>query len=224
MADTKKKIYIVGGKGKNVPPWISAAFNYEQFDQDHAKTRTLEPSNSPDAVVVLSSWVGHEHFYGARDLSERLGIPMILSPGGWSASLKSAADQGVEWFIKDIDRAKTSGDLSDSQVADVEDFIDNAWREAYNREWSAREGIERRYNKDRGKFEHAQRELARLREKEEAAQRVIAEVRAAAAAQRKATESAQAASERRTKAIAAAADEARNALERLRKSLSEDEA
>ena len=189
MADghQKRQIYIVGGKGKNVPRWLSAAFNHEQFDQENAKTRTLKPAKKPDAVVVLSSWVGHEHFYGARDLAERLEIPMILSPGGWTSSLKAAADLGVEWFIQDIERTRNSGNLTKSQIEEVEEFIDNAWREAYNREWSAREALERRYSKDRGRFDHAQQELVHLKKKEAAAQRVIAEIREAAAQQREAS-------------------------------------
>lgn len=188
----KRQLYIVGGKGKNVPGWLSAAFDYEQFDQDHAKTRTLEPTKTPDAVVVLSSWIGHEHFYGARDLAERLKIPMILSPGGWSSSLKAAADLGVEWYIQDVERARSSGDLAEPEVETVEVFIDNAWREAYNREWTAREALERRYGKERANYEHAHNELYRMREGEKArlkkmddvARRVVNEIRTAAARQR----------------------------------------
>jgi len=180
----KRRIYIVGGKGKNVPPWIDAAFAWEQFEQDHSKTRTLDPANRPDAVVVLSSWVGHEHFYGARDLAERLDIPMILSPGGWSASLKAAAELGINWFISDIERSRSSGVLTESQVEDLDSFIDNAWREAYQREWAAREALAKRYTKDRSRLEHVERELTRLEVKEAAAQRVIAEIRAAAKTQR----------------------------------------
>ena len=198
---SKRRIYIVGGKGKNVPPWITAAFEWEQFEQDHSKTRTLEPDRVPDAVIVLSSWVGHEHFYGARDLADRLGIPMILSPGGWSASLKAAAEMGINWFINDIDRSRSSDDLTESQVEDLDVFVDNAWREAYNREWSARQAIERQYGKARSKFEHVDRELQRLTEKGAAAQRVITEIRIAAAAQRKALEEARAEADRRTQEI-----------------------
>jgi hypothetical protein len=197
----KRRIYIVGGKGKNVPPWITAAFDWEQFEQDHSKTRTLEPDKAPNAVVVLSSWVGHEHFYGARDLADRLGIPMILSPGGWSASLKAAAEMGINWFINDIDRSREAGDLTESEVEDLDVFIDNAWREAYNREWSARQAIERRYGKARSRFEHAERELQRLTERDAAAQRVIAEVRTAATAQRRALEEARAEADRKTQEI-----------------------
>jgi len=198
----KRRIYIVGGKGKNVPRWLSAAFDHEQFAQDNTKTRTLEPEKTPDAVVVLSSWVGHEHFYGARDLAERLDIPMILSPGGWSASLKGAADLGVEWFIQDIERARTTGNLPEQEQEAVEEFIDNAWREAYQREWAAREALERRYSKDRTKFEQAQSELTRLKAKGAAAMRVIAEVRTAADRQREASAEIQARSERISEALA----------------------
>jgi len=180
----KRRIYIVGGKGKNVPPWLSAAFNYEQFEQDHTRGRTTDPTKVPDAVVVLSSWVGHKHFYDARALAEKLSIPMILSPGGWSASLKSAADLGVEWFINDIATAKTTETLNEAEEVELDEFIDNAWREAYNREWTAREALERHYGKKRLKFEQAQDELDRLKQRDAAAQRVIPEIRAAAAKQR----------------------------------------
>ena len=188
----KHRIYIVGGKGKNVPPWIAAAFDYEQFDQDHTRGRTTDPEKSPDAVVVLSSWVGHKHFYDARDLAEKLDIPMLLSPGGWSASLKAAADLGVEWFINDIEATKNHIDATEVQVSDIEEFIDNAWREAYNREWTAREALERRYGKERANYEHAHNELYRMREGEKArlkkmddvARRVVNEIRTAAARQR----------------------------------------
>lgn len=197
----KKRIYIVGGKGKNVPPWVDAAFDWEQFEQDKSKTRTLEPDETPDAVVVLSSWVGHEHFYGARDLAERLDIPMILSPGGWSASLKAAAELGVEWFITEIDRSRGSDALDEAQVEELDEFIDNAWREAYNREWTAREALERRYSKDRKLLEQARKDLADLKRRDQAAQRVIREIRSAAAAQRNALEEVERRSERVARAL-----------------------
>ena len=191
----RRRIYIVGGKGKNIPRWLSAAFDYEQFEQDNPKTRTLEPEQSPDAVVCLKSWIGHEHWYGARDLAKRLGVPMIEAAGGWSGALKAASDAGVEWFIQDIDRAKRSGDLSDDQVEEVEDFVDNAWREAYEREYEAREALEKRVGQDR-------RELDRLRRVGEAEKRVISEVRAAAARHRKALDEVQARNERVSEALA----------------------
>lgn len=181
----KRRIYIVGGKDKNVPSWLSSAFDYEQFEQDHTRGRTTDPSKKPDAIVVLSSWVGHKHFYDARDLAEKLEIPMLLSPGGWSASLKSAADLGVEWFISDIEAAKHKGVAGSPEVIDIENFIDNAWREAYNREWSAREALERKLGKERVKFERAQEELALLKDRDAAAKRVVTEIRTAAALQRK---------------------------------------
>ena len=208
----KRRIYIVGGKGKNVPRWLSAAFDYEQFQQDNSKTRDLEPDKVPDAVVVLSSWLGHEHFYGARDLAERLDIPMILSPGGWSASLKSAAELGINWFLRDIEQARRSPELTVDEEEGVDAFIDNAWREAYQREWAARQAMERRYGKDRGRFEHAQRELGRLTAKDEAAQRVIAEIRAAATGQRKALERSNESSELRVQAIQARSERVTEAL------------
>lgn len=214
MSEKKKKrrIYIVGGKAKNVPPWLDAAFEWEQFDQENAKTRTLEPTKDPDAVVCLKSWVGHEHWYGARDLAERLKIPLINSPGGWSSSLKAAADLGVEWFIQDIERARADGDLSEEQSDELEEFIDNAWREAYEREYEARAALEKRYGQDRKKFEHAQRELKRFSDRDEAAQRVISEIRKAAAAQRASLEEARAESERRAAEIQARSERVAAAL------------
>lgn len=208
----KRQIYIVGGKAKNVPPWISAAFDWEQFEQDRSKTRTLEPSTTPDAVVVLSSWLGHEHFYGARTLAEKLGVPMIMSPGGWSGALKAAADLEVEWFLNDIDRARNNGQLDAEDVDAAEIFIDNAWREAYNREFNAREALEKRLTMVNRRLDHAESELSRLGKKDEAAQRVIAEVRKAAAAQRAALEEARSDAEERTKEIQTRSERVASAL------------
>lgn len=190
MTDTKQKrhrIFVVGGKGRNIPPWISAAFDCEQFVQDQSKTRTLEPQEKPDAIVILSSWIGHEHFYGARDLAEQLDIPLIISPGGWSASLKSAAELGVEWFIADIEKSKTNSVLTKEQTTEVEEVVDNAWREAYTREWTAHKALSRRFLKLQTKLENTLEELEKLRVKDAAAQRVIEEIRAAAAKQRENT-------------------------------------
>ena len=209
---SKRKLFIVGGKSRNVPRWLSNAFDYEQLEQDHPKTRTLEPSKTPDAVIVLSSWVGHEHFYGARDLAERLGIPLILSPGGWTSSLKGAADLGVEWFIQDIERARSTGNLTEAQVEEVAEFIDNAWREAYNREWAARNALERRCSRLRKELEGSQTALTELKERGEAARRVVAEVRAAAAKQREALEKARTASERRAEKIQARSERVSEAI------------
>lgn len=191
----KRRIYIVGGKGRNIPKWLSAAFDYEQFEQDESKTRTLEPSSPPDAVICLKSWCGHEHWYGARDLAERLDVPLINAAGGWSSALKAAGDVGAEWFIQDIERAKRSDSISEETSTEIEDFVDNAWREAYEREYAARLHLERRYRRDR-------LELERLRQEGEAAKRVIAEVRAAAARQRRALNEVQARNERVSEALA----------------------
>lgn len=191
----KRRIYIVGGKGKNIPRWLSAAFDYEQFEQDESKTRTLEPSVKPDAVVCLKSWCGHEHWYGARDLAERLEIPLINSAGGWSGALKAAADVGAEWFIQDIEKAKISGETTEGQAEEIEDFIDNAWREAYEREYEARQALEKRLGQERRELEH-------LKKKDEAAKRVIAEIRAAASRQRKALDEVQARNDRVSQALA----------------------
>jgi len=220
----KHRLFIVGGKGRNVPPWLSAAFDYEQFEQDHAKTRTLEPSVRPDAVVVLSSWVGHEHFYGARDLAGRLSIPMILSPGGWSTSLKAAADLGIEWFIKDIERARTSGGLPTPTVEALDEFVDNAWREAYNREWAAREALTQRYAKERKRSERLEAELTKLKVTEAAAQRVIAEIRAAAALQRAEMERHNEEVQHRSARVADALAEHMNTMKELFESVDETHA
>jgi len=207
MSDSplKRRLFIVGGKGKNVPRWLSEAFDYEQFDQENAKTRTLEPSVPPDAIVCLKSWVGHEHWYGARDLSQRLSVPLINAPGGWSTSLKAAADLGVEWYVQAVERARRSDDLTEDEAEEAEEFIDNAWREAYEREYEARQALEKRLRKDRTKFEQVQLELERLKKRETAsaaaAKRVLAEVRAAAAKQRAASAEIQERSERVSEAL-----------------------
>jgi len=207
MSDSplKRRLFIVGGKGKNVPRWLSEAFDYEQFDQENAKTRTLEPSVPPDAIVCLKSWVGHEHWYGARDLSQRLSVPLINAPGGWSTSLKAAADLGVEWYVQAVERARRSDDLTEDEAEEAEEFIDNAWREAYEREYEARQALEKRLRKDRTKFEQVQLELERLKKRETAsaaaAKRVLAEVRLAAARQRAASAEIQERSERVSEAL-----------------------
>lgn len=194
MSESRKKrrIYIVGGKGKNVPPWVAAAFDVEQFDQEHTRGREPDAGNKPDAIVVLTSWVGHKHFYDGRDLAAKLKIPLILSPGGWSAALKSAADLGAEWFIKDIEAAKKSADLSEKEVSDLTDYIDNAWREAYTREWTARAALEKRHEQLREELERAKESLGAAITRQEAADRVIREIRAAASQQRVALGKAQA--------------------------------
>lgn len=183
MAETpakKRRIYIVGGKGKNVPPWITAAFDVAQFDQEHTRGREPSASNRPDAIVVLTSWVGHKHFFDGRDLADKLKIPLILSPGGWSAAIKSAADLGAEWFIKDIEAAKHSAEITPEQAADLTDYIDNAWREAYNREWSARTALEKRHESVRKELDEKKLMLSAASTRQEAADRVIREIRAAA--------------------------------------------
>jgi hypothetical protein len=214
MADAPKKrrLYVVGGKGKNVPPWVTAAFDVEQFDQEHTRGREPNAANSPDAIVVLTSWVGHKHFFDGRDLAARLKIPLILSPGGWSASLKSAADLGAEWFIKDIENAKRSDALSEKEVADLTDYIDNAWREAYSREFTARAAMEKRHELLRKELEAAKSALADAATRQETANRVIKEVRAAAAQQREALDQAQAETGRMAEATRAKSERLSQAL------------
>lgn len=214
MADEPKKrrIYVVGGKGKNIPPWVTAAFDVEQFDQEHTRGREPSADQRPDAIVVLTSWVGHKHFYDGRELAAKLSIPLILSPGGWSASLKSAADLGAEWFIKDIESAKKSDSLSEKEVSDLSDFIDNAWREAYSREWAARSALEKRHEILRKQLEDAKSQLASAATSRESADRVLREIRAAAAQQREALEIAQAETGRMAEVIRAKSDRLSAAL------------
>lgn len=211
-APKRRRIYVVGGKGKNVPPWVTAAFDVEQFDQEHTRGREPNAANRPDAIVVLSSWVGHKHFYDGRDLAERLKIPLILSPGGWSASLKSAADLGAEWFIKDIENAKKSDSLDEKEVTDLSEFIDNAWREAYTREWAAKTALVKRHESVRLELELAKEALGVATSRQAAADRVIQEIRAAAAQQREALDIAQAETGRLAESIRSKSERLSNAL------------
>lgn len=185
MAEVKKhKLFIVGGKDRNVPPWIKAAFDVEQFDQDAgSRGRVPEPSQTPDAVIVMKSWIGHKHYYDARELAARLGVPMVEAAGGWSAAVQAAAEADLDWFLKAIEKSKDSDEVKAS-AEPVEEVIDNAWRQAYEAEWTKRTALEKRYAKDRKKFEETQAKLGTVAGREAAAQRVIDEVRAAANAHR----------------------------------------
>jgi len=185
MADAKKhKLFVVGGKDRNVPSWIKAAFEVEQFDQDEgSRGRVPEPKATPDVIVVMKSWIGHKHYYDARDLAERLSVPLIEAAGGWSAAVQGAAEQELDWFLSAIEKTKDSEEVKAEKV-DVVEVIDSAWRQAYDREWAARTALERRYGKDRHRFEDAQAKLRTITNREAAAERVIAEVREAARLQR----------------------------------------
>lgn len=185
MADAKKhKLFVVGGKDRNVPPWVKAAFEIEQFDQDEgSRGRVPEPKTRPEAVVVLKSWIGHKHYFDARDLAERLSVPFIEAAGGWSSAVQEAAEQGLDWFLSAIEQTKDSEEVKAAKV-DVSEVLDNAWRQAYESEWAAKAALERRYGKDLKKFEEAQDKLRTITAREAAAERVIAEVREAARLQR----------------------------------------
>jgi hypothetical protein len=185
MADTKKhKLFVVGGKDRNVPPWIRAAFEVEQFDQDEgSRGRVPEPKAKPEVIVVLKSWIGHKHYFDACDLAKRLSVPLIEAAGGWSSAVQGAAEQELDWFLTAIEQTKDSEEVKAEKV-DVGEVIDNAWRQAYDREWAARTALERRYGKDRQKFEAAQVRLRAITNREAAAERVITEVREAARLQR----------------------------------------
>lgn len=191
MAEKAYKLFIVGGKDRNVPPWIKAAFCVEQFDQDAgSRGRVPEPSTTPDAIIVMKSWIGHKHYYDARELATRLGVPMIEAAGGWSAAVQAAAEADLDWFLKAIEKTKDSEEVKTSKEEPVEEVIDNAWRQAYESEWTKRTALEKRYAKDRKKFEEADARLGAVAGREAAAHRVIEEVRAAAKAQRERLEAA----------------------------------
>jgi hypothetical protein len=185
MAESvKHKLFIVGGKDRNVPPWIRAAFEVEQFDQDAgSRGRVPEPDAKPDLIVVMKSWIGHKHYYDARELAERLGVPFIEAAGGWSSALQAAAAAEIDWFLKAIEATKDNEEVKASGEI-VEEAVDNAWRQAYEAEWTKHTALEKRYAKDRKKFEEAQDRLRTVITREAAAQRVIAEVREAARVQR----------------------------------------
>lgn len=84
MADQKKKVLVIGGIDKNIPPWIITAFDVEHIEQqDHFK-RLIAPKNKPDVVIALKSWLSHKQCNDAREFAVTNEIPFIISDGGWS--------------------------------------------------------------------------------------------------------------------------------------------
>lgn len=174
----KRRILVVGGMAKkNVPDWVLESFNIEHFESTSGKSWKPNSGRDPDAVVVLNAWVSHKHFFDAREIAEKLSVPFIVSPGGWSAAIQKASDQGIDWFADSIQET-TSDESGESDV------VNNAWQEAYSKEWEARKALERRYSRDKKLFDSAKKSLKQAEEKGAAADRVITEVREAAKEQR----------------------------------------
>lgn len=180
----KRRIMVVGGVDKNIPNWIRSAFELEHFTSERGVSEALSSSTPFDAVIVLNAWVSHRHYYDARSFAESRNIPCLTSPGGWSKAVRLAAEIGLDWFIASIEQAKDRT-LNEDDKEEIEHVIDNAWREAYEREWAKNQVLERRLAKDRKACDKARTSKIKAKRREEAADRVIAEVREAAKRQRK---------------------------------------
>lgn len=179
----KRRILVVGGVDKNIPTWIRCAFEIDHFESEHGRNVAPSSKAAVDAVIVLNAWVSHKHYYDARSFAESRKVPCLVSPGGWSKAIRLAAEIGLDWFISAIEQAKDRM-LREEDQEELDQVIDNAWREAYEREWAKNQVLEKRLAKDRKMFDKALASKAKARTREEAANRVITEVREAAKRQR----------------------------------------
>lgn len=200
---TKHRLFVVGGRGnRNVPDWLKKVFDLEIFEGEEDEKQTPKPEKKPDAIIVLSSWISHKHFHDARTLADELDIPFVLSPGGWSAAIKSTISHGIDWFVRDIEAAKAEIPAENSPAA-VESLVDSAWHEAYNHEWTKNQALARRLRKAEEKLESLAAKTTRAQRREDAADRVVAEVREAARIQRERLDKATADVEKTAKEIEA---------------------
>jgi len=192
----KHRLFVIGGvANRNVPVWLQAVFDIEIFQGDQDEKQKPKPEKTPDAIIVLSSWISHKHFHDARALADELDVPFVLSPGGWSAAINSAITSGIDWFVRDIEAAKDEIPAENPAEANAS-TVDNAWHEAYSREWAKNQALERRLRKAEEKLDKLATRQATAQRREDAAERVIAEIREAARLQRERLEKAQAEVER----------------------------
>jgi len=155
-----KKILIVGGISKNIPEWISKSFEITHIPQQHNFKRPIS-GPVPDLVVLLKSWVSHKQCADARQFAIDNGIPFIISDGGISMALSRAAEQGITWFIKDVEK--------ETITEEVVEQLDSAWESAYNREYEKNIHLEKRLKAVREQTEILSKKLEHVLESAEQA-------------------------------------------------------
>jgi hypothetical protein len=173
----KKNILIVGGvTSKHNPPWLNT-FNVEFYPQEEHFKRIVAPKNKPHLIICLKSWISHKQCRDFRNYADENSIEFIISDGGLSMAIQRAAEKGLTWFVRDIDKAIKN--MPEDQVKNIDETIERAWHQAYNRERDKALALEKRLKKDRSRLEDALAKLEASERRESAATRVIAEVREA---------------------------------------------
>jgi len=173
-----KRILVVGGMDKNIPTWIQKSFDIEHYEQQAHFKREIAPSDKPDVVIVLKSWISHKQCADAREFASSNGIPFIVSDGGWSMAVQRAVESGLDWFAHAVDKSLKT--LDEEQAKEADGLVERAWEGAYKREYERAHALEKRLKKDRKHHEDTIIKLESLERRENAATRVIAEVREAA--------------------------------------------
>jgi len=174
----KKNVFVIGGRGNNIPKWAWAAFEIEHVDREES-TGKFAPKAQPDAIVVNVDFVSHQYSSQAHEWGSSLKIPVLHARSGWSSAVEEAAKLGIDWFVRSVQAAGKSM-IEESQA--VETMAESAWESAVAYERARADAAIKRLRKEATRREQLEHTLKRLRDGAE--QRIVGEIRLRAAQMR----------------------------------------
>jgi hypothetical protein len=171
MSD-KRKVLVVGGLPKDVPAWVSEAFEVEQITgHNNGGSGFLKPTIEPDVVIVCHDYVSHNYADQAHQIASKRGVPWIGMRTGWSGVVEMAAKAGLDWLVNARQSATEKCEGEEREKGERE--VNNAWEQTVEYERQRAEAAIKRLAKEERKREAADATIERQRE---AAQRVVAEI------------------------------------------------
>lgn len=174
-----RRVLVVGGAWHNIPTWARDAFEIEHVDQEQG-TGNLKPKNEADCIVLQINWISHNMSGQAHDIGRKWGVPVLKARDGWSSAVAHAARNKVDWFVDAVQLAGRRRLKTEPEVAaEIEETVDNAWRDTAQHERDRAEAAQKRLQKVQVKLDKVSSAYERVRSGAE--QRVIQAVNQRAA-------------------------------------------
>lgn len=168
---TTRRVLVVGGRQNNIPSWARDTFDIEHVDQE-CGDKPFTVKHKADCIVVQVNWASHVMSGLAHELGRQWEVPVLKARDGWSSAVAHAARNKVDWFVDAVQLAGRRQKKDDPEKAvEVEEIVDNAWKNHAIQEREKAEAAEKRLAKVQAKFEKVSEAYERLRSGAE--QRVI---------------------------------------------------
>jgi hypothetical protein len=160
---TTRCVLVVGGSWRNIPSWARDAFDIEHIDQEHGDG-PFRVKQKADCIVVQVNWTSHAMSGQAHDLGRDWDVPVLKARDGWSSAVAHAARNKVDWFVDAVQLAgRRRKKTEPEKAAEIEEVVDNAWKEHALNEREKAEAAERRLQKIQTKLDKVTAAYERLR-------------------------------------------------------------